>query len=463
MARGTKYHPDYRISIISACGFIGLLTGLLVLSREADKNHTGSVFHEIDYSPRQAAGHALEFVIDSLKGAHKDSTTVATLSSYKSFYEDAPQSDTGSLATLNKWLYFQITPDDILKWDAAYDRIGKDWSTDVPYYAKFTANNKLFSHRDKIQFKIKPYSGNLQFIMKYPGVGIWTFFMLLFCAFCFIVVPAALYIRKQVLLTFKPERGSDKNGYWWSVVIVAICFVLLYLTIFNTFSDEMPVKGLFFMRTLYGILIFVNVIGGISGSFSLAGFIHSASMLGHFAIKLREGSCNIVSERAKVQTTDDSSKEVAKVALSHMVQAHEDRVDQFRRLLGFFHRYFILSAIQLSLTVLVTGALHNAANSLDFVKLLVARWGYTPASGDAVYLYGGLYTVILLLVYLPAKMQFGDVQLQLPPDPNAPKKDDGSWYSFLQQPFSLLKGSLIAATPFLSGVVQSLLDAVFKH
>jgi len=492
MSNDTKYSPDYKVTVISVCGFIGLLMGLLVLSYEGKKSHTGSVFHEVNYSPRQTVGRALDGVIDSLGGAVKkytqqkanldsakvgkddrariinelnvhikeDSTSVAILISYKKFYQDAPEADTGALTTLNKWLYFQLTPNDIVKLDKEYDKIGKNWSASVPYYAKFTANNKLFSYQGKTLLIVNPYSSNLQFLMKYPGVGTWVFFMLLFCVFCFVNVPASLYIREQVLLIFGSNTGPDKNGYRWSVILVAICFALLYIILFNTFSDEMPVKGLFFMRTLFGTLVFVNIIGGVSGAFCLAGFIHSASMLGHFADKLKEETGNIVAQRVVVKAKEDGD---SKGALSQMEQNYEKYQDQYRKLLGFFHRYFILSAVQLSLTVLVTGALHNAANSIDFVKLLVTRWGYSPASGDAVYLYGGLYTIILLLVYLPAKMQFGDVRLELPPDPNAPKEEDSAWYSFLQQPFSLLKGSLIAATPFLSGIVQSLLDVLFKH
>ena len=143
---------------------------------------------------------------------------------------------------------------------------------------------------------------------------------------------------------------------------------------------------------------------------------------------------------------------------------HKEYADQFRKLLGFFHRYFILSAILLSLVVLCTGALYNAANSLSFVKLLRINWGYSPAGGDAVYLFGGLFTAILLLVFLPAKMQFGDVQLDLPRDANEHDDDDGGkWYGMLEQPFSWLKGGLIAASPFLSGLIQNLLGLMNKH
>jgi hypothetical protein len=159
-------------------------------------------------------------------------------------------------------------------------------------------------------------------------------------------------------------------------------------------------------------------------------------------------------ETAAVKAIECSDEEEAK---------HKDIADQFRRLLGFFHRYFIFSSILLSLVVLCTGALYNATNSMSFLQLLAVDWGYSPASGDAVYLFGGLFTAILLLVYLPAKMQFGDVQLQLPDGGGPHDDDDDKWYGVLEQPFSWLKGGLIAASPFLLGIVQGLLGLVMHH
>ena len=469
-----KFTPDYRIVIVSSLGIFGLLLTLLFLGHER-KNApngtlTGSVFHEIGYWPRDAVARAASCVTDSLatlvennraqlqiylasskstsnadSQAHikavadtliarikRDSASVELMKNIKKNYEDSSLNDTAGLATINRALHFRLTPDDLVKWDESYDTLGRNWFVHVPYHAKFTVNSQTYYYHDNLDLIIRSYTSNMQFIERYPGAGIWVFLQLLFGSFCFIAGSAALYLRKQVATLYKPTEKPDRYGYWLTALGVAITLTVLYYLLAITFIDEMPVKRLFFMRTLDSVLLYVNVIGGIAGAFCLAGFIYSASVLGYFV-------------KANVQTND---------TLPHC---------DFAQLLGFFHRFFILSAILLSLAVLCTGALYNAANSMDFVKLLNAKWGYSPAGGDAVYLYGGLYTAILLLIYLPAKMQFDVVRSQLPPDARLRDEDDNKLYSFLQQPFSLLKGGLIAATPFLTGILQSLMNMIFNH
>jgi hypothetical protein len=197
-------------------------------------------------------------------------------------------------------------------------------------------------------------------------------------------------------------------------------------------------------------------------------------MLGYFSDKLKTQTTKVRQQREEVKKSIVSSQvapgapmavgEAKAIECSDEEEAkHKEYADQLRKLLGFFHRYFILSSILLSLVVLCTGALYDSANSLSFLKLLRVNWGYSPAAGDAVYLFGGLFTAILLLVFLPAKMQFGDVQLQLPRDEDPHDDDDGKWYGILEQPFGWLKGGLIAASPFLSGLIQGLLGLMMKH
>lgn len=467
-----KFSPDYRIVIISILGIIGLLATLRFLAWEGKNGrrgeHTGSVFHEIGYHPRNAVAHAAGWVIDSLNGAlernrqqrlgylsnretvpdsivrinvsvdtlnahiKSDSVSIELLKVIKSSYEDSSLNDSTGLLTMSRVLHFRLTPDDLVHWDEGYDTLGTDWFARLPYRAKLAVNSKVFHYHDTLELTIRSYASNLQFIEKYPGAGIWIFLLMLFATFCFVATAVALFIRKQVVTLYKDHEKPDRFGYWLTAVGVFVTLAFLYWLLSFTFLDEWPVKNLFFMRTLTNVLLYVNVIGGIAGAFCLAGFIHSASMLAYF-----------VKRNAQVSPTD--------------------RHCDFAQLLGFFHRYFILSAVLLSLVVVCTGAMYNTANSLDFVKLLVAKWGYSPAGGDAVYLYGGLYTAILLLIYLPAKMQFDAVRLGLPPEDRPGDDDDKKMGSWIEQPYSLLKGGLIAATPFLTGIFQSLLNLAFNH
>jgi hypothetical protein len=453
------FKPNYQISIISGCGLAGIIAALLFFSVEKGPA-TGSVFHEVGYFPRDVVDRAIQHFTDSLdevikqkkadkKDITEDSTSLVALNADKVYYEDSTLTDTNAIRIVTNWVHFGLQPNLVAKWDSAYQVTGSGWRDSVRYTACFPAQGGKFVYKGFAQFKIIPYKSNFQFMAKYPEAASWVFLMVMLCGFCFISIPACIYIMEQVLLIFKKEERPRQKGYWVATPIVAGCLIVFLVVLFETFSDEPPVKDLFFMRTLGNLLQVVNVLGCVAGAFCLAGFIHSASMLGYFADKVTAQATKVKEEREEVKKSDEEAK-------------HKEYADQFRRLLGFFHRYFILSAILLSLVVLCTGALYNAANALSFLKLVRVNWGYSPAGGDAVYLFGGLFTAILLLVFLPAKMQFGDVELRLPRDKDS-LDDDNKWYGLLEQPFSWLKGGLIAATPFLSGLVQGLIGLLNRH
>lgn len=494
----TKFKPNYQIAIISGCGLAGIITALLLLSIEKGPK-TGSVFHEVGYYPGDVVNRAIQHFTDSLHGAIReyrakkrvyekvvddrpagdtidiardsisnfsrhitlDSANIVALNDDRLYFDDSTLTDTNAIRIVTNWAHFGIRPNLVARWDSAYRVVGSGWRDSVHYYARFPVNYRQFIYKGVAQFRIVSYKSNMQFMAKYPGAAVWVFLMVMFWGFCFIAVPVSVYIMEQVRYLFKPEERPDQKGYWITTPIMAGCLILFLVVLFQTFSDEAPVKDLFFMRTLGNFLTFANVAGCIAGAFCLAGFIHSASMLGYFAdkVKMQATKVRVQREEVKMMAAGPGT-----AAVDEEEVKHKEYADQFRRLLGFFHRYFILSSILLSLVVLCTGALYNAANSLGFLKLLAVNWGYSPAGGDAVYLFGGIFTAILLLVYLPAKMQFGDVQLQLPHGEESRGDDDDSkWYSILEQPFSWLRGGLIAASPFLLGLVQGLLGLFMRH
>jgi hypothetical protein len=102
-------------------------------------------------------------------------------------------------------------------------------------------------------------------------------------------------------------------------------------------------------------------------------------------------------------------------------------------------------------------------NSLDFIKLPDDDWGYSPARTDFIYLYGGLHTIILLLVYIPAKMRFSEINIgEEGASTNEKKTGDDKWYNILKNPFGQIKGVLIAASPLIASLVQALFDLLFN-
>jgi hypothetical protein len=207
-------------------------------------------------------------------------------------------------------------------------------------------------------------------------------------------------------------------------------------------------------------------LGYIAGAFCLAGFIYKAAMLGYFVKTIKTKKKEIEKQQAELKKVTDSNAPQAVIdttaaALGDNQTANSKDKAIYQSLYTSFHTYFILSATILSLMVFCTAGLYTTINSLDFVKLLQDDWGYSPARTDFIYLYGGLHTLILLLVYIPAKMRFSEINLGAEPATNG-NPDSEKWYDFLQNPFSHLKELAIAASPFLASLIQSLFDVAFK-
>ncbi|MBC7874239.1 MAG: hypothetical protein H7Y01_09600 [Ferruginibacter sp.] len=213
------------------------------------------------------------------------------------------------------------------------------------------------------------------------------------------------------------------------------------------------------METLKSSLDTIMFSGYVAGAFCLGGFIYTSGALGSISNDITAIEKNESAEKEK--KLDESARGASAILLDDMKEEKSKRVDVYTSLKNYFDTYFILSAIILSLLVLCTGGLYNTVNGLDFVKCLADDWGYNLARADFIYLYGGLYTVILLLFYVPAKMRFNEITV---PDPLKKQAGatDNKWYSFLKNPFSNLKESLIAVSPLLVSIVQSLFDTLFK-
>lgn len=494
-----SFVPDYRIAVLSGMGILGFIVGCLFLFYDDIFCKNDSIFHEIKYQPRAYVLPLIDKGIDSLNNEIKknkeeiikygdtkvadslrkkellvkknidDTAIIKQLSIHKQYCEDVADVDTLGFKWLNNSLHFQITPDSINKWDRAFDSVGYDWkSGTVNYYLK---DAKIpFRLQGAVVFKPEKSKKDIAFIIKYPATGIWLILILIFCSFCFIAISTAIHLEKKIVLIFSEDNKWEisKKSYYWICAFTALVMVLMALIWNRSFYDDDIVKDLFFMKHLNVSMTWVIVLGSLSGAFCLAGFIHTASMLSCFAKPLIKIRKEVDEQKLVVQKEQPNNLNQNAVAVNpsteQLVLDHKETEQKkqeafFNKLAKIFQTYFILAAIILSLMVLCTGALFSTINSLDFIKLLADDWGYSPTRGDFVYLYGGLYTIILLLVYIPAKMRFSEVDIWAKPTTTPV---NAKWYDFLKNPFGQIKDVLIATSPLLVSIIQSLLDILFK-
>ncbi len=490
-----KIKPQYRVAKLSGIGFIGLLCGLIVMCYDSFFDlclPSPHLFHEISYHPRELVNEAIDHLLDSLKqdvslldpklgqknpapstdsttfwtvSRTFDTTSIITLRQDKNSYQDAGLGDSVSLAQLNNLIHLDIIPENLVSWEKEFEDQGYEWKTSVRYWIRIPGISPQLTHSGITQLTVENPLGNMAFFAKYPEVATFIFLIAVFCSFCAIAVSTSIVtahdifklIEHENIVFFKSTFFKQRPFYFMWVIILA-ALALLALTVGHSFNDELPVKSLFFRRHLNVSLSMLNFIGYTTAACCLAGFIYTASVLGFLHQSVGEKKAAMAKTTDEAQKTDlDGQKKILE--------------NTYFKLLGYFNKYFVLSAVILSLTVLCTGALFNAINSFDFVRLLASNWGYSPLRGDIVYLYGGMYMAILLLVYLPARLRFNEIRLEMqyrPEDPGAAAADavppqQGAQLDLVKDTFSLVRGTLLVASPLLAGIIQKLLDLLFQH
>lgn len=468
--------PDYRIAELSAVGFIGLLVGFLILSwhditRPQKEQPPLSNFHEIKYQPRIIVAGAFNKLIHSLdsnlkltrdsvnakrtkpvpaaqlaeweKKINEDSNFRNTLTGYKKDYEDASLVDSQSFADLNKLLHFNITIDTLRKWDSAFNDVsGYKWQDTARFWIKLPGTPPHTIYTDTTRFTITNYQSDMEFGARYPAVGLWILFLLVFCSFCFIAISVSLYFKNRVLAIFFPLnlKGPSRASFYLLWAFTLIAFICMMFVWRRSFNDEVMIKPIFFMRGFNRAMKGMMFIGYLAGACCLAGFFHTASMLGFFA--------RCINSNVKSPNDDKLSEEDLK------------NLDIYNKLKKYFDNYLLLAASILSLLVLCTGTLFSTVNSLNFIKLLADDWGYSLARPDYILMYGALHSVVLLLAYIPASFSFSEIELKRPATAEAEKKR--SFQDILKTPMSRLGDIVIAASPLLTGVLQSVFETMFK-
>lgn len=493
-----EFKPDYRIAELSMLGILGMALGCIFLFLTEVTRKSNSVWHELSYIPKELTSRLLMPKFDSLQTeiSHRldtiktldtsknskitpaaiaerkakllaqnksDSAIAEKLATYLRCCSNVTDADTVCFAKLNHALHFNISPDALNTWNDRYRKGDTMFTTGCT----FLDAGIPFPVNGYATFKVIDYSSDISFLTKYPAAGMWILLVLAFSSFSFIAVATSIYLKNKTLDLFKANGISLRRGQYYKLVGLTLITLLLLLVIWKlSFYDDDITKDLYFMDTWRTSLYFMMAVGYGAGAFCLAGFIYKAAMLGYFVKSIKKTKKEI--ERQKVElkkVTDNKASEevIAKNAAAIDDNETANNKDKliYQSLLASFHTYFILAATILSLMVFCTAGLYTTINSLDFVKLLQDDWGYSPARPDFIYLHGGLHTLILLLVYIPAKMRFSEINLGTEPATNGDPAT-GKWYDFLQNPFSHLKELAIAASPFLASLIQSLFDVAFK-
>jgi hypothetical protein len=512
-----KFDLDYKNAKISLVGILGTVIGCLSIFYPMLCNQDGSVFHEISYDPRKLADEivtarikffqekfrktapetstsvrsgtggkkpagakkgsglkpadiariARERALSSGKGnatagsqSSQDTSKITLKDSlykmynlyqiYQSRYIHSSQADTAAFDQLNKNLYFNIIPDSVEKWGEKYP--GQK-NLSFSYFLK-DVSLPVDSTDARCEFAIEPSNKNINFIARHPAVGVWIFCIVVFYGFCFITIGTSYDLKTKIYELFQEETISQLEKYRYYLYATLSLVIILCLSKIweHTFSDSDIIKNIFFMDTLRASMRLTIILGYITGSLCIAGFLLTSGLLSSFANQFKT---NFQGAGTKLQKLQNRKRMLA------FAKGYDPETKVvFFKLLDIFNTYFILISIVLSLMVFCTGTLFSAVNSLDFVKLIANDWGYSPARSEFVYLYGALHTAIVLIVYLPAKLRFDEMERLFNQasagEETAETTPKSKWSSLLNFQMESLKNLLVVVSPFLASLLNNL-------
>jgi hypothetical protein len=317
----------------------------------------------------------------------------------------------------------------------------------------------------------------IDFFTKYPNFGTFALLMLFqFVAF-FIVIPLSVATINDLRAEY-----AVPNKNVWIAYLLAFGVVIAYAGMIFYFIVKPDYIGdRFFMNGFTTIVGFYYALAYLSAITCYAGYLFTgrliARKMGDFKTVAYNQRDNIVQQnaltstaRANADTFRANAAPEAASALSASItstgkdiadNAREiaDLADSYKKLRSHFTIFFYTSAFLLSMVVLQTGSLFSAIGSLDLMRFLNAPPGYSVLRNDFVYLLGGLYSILLLIFYVPVKISMINLENQLP-DTTVTGTDGKSFLPIFSSGLRTTASVLAASSPFLISIIQYILQSI---
>jgi hypothetical protein len=313
----------------------------------------------------------------------------------------------------------------------------------------------------------------LAFFIKYPNFGTFAALMIFqFVAF-FIIIPLSFGTINDLRAAYKTTPRPVWTAFILAtgVVIAYAGMILLFIVKPDYISDKFFMKGFTTIVGLYYALAYLTAIP------CYAGYLFTARLIGD---KIKEFEQPAVAQRdnlvkrealrkaAPLAATEAATAPATTFTASLAANAKDITAsaktisalaDDYKKLRSHFTIFFYTSAFLLSMIVLATGSLFSAIGSLDLMRFLNLPPSYTFVRNDFVYLLGGLYSILLLIFYVPVKISLINLESQLP-DTTIPGTDENTWLPVFSSGLRTTASVLAASSPFLISIIQYILQSL---
>ena len=355
----------------------------------------------------------------------------------------AKQSLATSRLELNNLLYFNI--DTSLAYflryfssnranylEALQDNTGK-----LPVCIRDTCSslsNYPFIKPDTLQIARNDDLSLMQYIDKYPQMGFSFFLAIAQMSLWFMI--ASLVVGAAM----KTDKILRDIRYKWGNMLVPIAIPLLVTGAFAWFLymkliDEYVISDNYFMDGFNNRMIWYSVPGYLVTVLCFSIYLFLANKL------------ELLNEMAGGKN----------IKLEDNIELQK----QYKTLRDAFDFVFLCTTIILSVFVLWLGSLFTAVNNIEAIHFYAMLSGKPLLSGDFVYLTGLMHSLLLLMFYVPVRLQFNS--LQVTKDQRSADAGDASSKKVIKTFWDGISTVLITASPFLTTVIQKLITGFINN
>jgi len=312
--------------------------------------------------------------------------------------------------------------------------------------------------------RIYPATG-LAFFIKYPNFGTFALLMIFQFVVFFIVIPLSF----GAISDLRTAYSTTPRPVWTAFLLAAGVVIAYWGMIFLFIVKPDYIGDKFFMKGFTTIVWLYYALAYLSAIPCYVGFLFTGRLIGDKIKEFEKPAAaqrdNLVNREALRKAVPLAATELtASIAdntkkIADGAKTISDLADEYKKLRSHFTIFFYTSAFLLSMIVLGTGSLFSAIGSLDLMRFLNLPPSYTFLRNDFVYLLGGLYSMLLLIFYMPVKISLINLESQLP-DPKIPGTDEKTWLPVFSSGLRTTASVLAASSPFLISIIQYILQSL---
>ena len=305
-----------------------------------------------------------------------------------------------------------------------------------------------------------------EFITKYPNYAFWLFLGMIFMVMCFLMIPICIAIYRSVNLQLKSLELDHR--YWRNFWLASAGTVIFCFVVYQGLIDRYIADDRYFMQSIMFLTVAYGVVGYFVAILCFGGFLYIADLIHQLQAAYREG-INKLTALVKTKQTEAGNDKEKLAVIEEDAQVKEQRSanerikDSYKQAKKYFNVLVWMAALVLSVAVLWTGSLFSSINSMDVFVYYRSLTNSNYLSGDFVYLYGGLHTILLLIYVLPVKFKIYNMNMTIP------ELESGNGEGGTKQAKTVLSGVvttlgniLLVTSPVLASFIENIIKSLFN-